>query len=172
MRTATGRARAGWGAPCPHATRDLDSGLLTAEAFRAVGGHVLRRAPRREAGCGLVCVQMPAPPPGAPARRGRAGRVRLAAGLLAAETRAEDVLARTAPRELCALIVDADRAQVAEIAADVRAAFALFAALSRDEPGGQRAGAVLVGWAVLGDPADGGSDGLDGLWHAAQAAAR
>lgn len=134
-------------------TRDRDSGLLNARAFGVVGGRVLHRCAERGERCGLVFVKLTsATSDGQLSGLGRRGGIRFAASLLLGETRGEDVCARPAERELCALLAGLGDEEVSAVAAGVRTAFGLVGAPLSGEDVVDRCDRglahVAVGWAV------------------------
>lgn len=119
----------------PRATRDGLTGLMTAPAFQAVASHALGHAARVGEPSVLVCCAL-APSPGE-SELARSRRLKEAARRLVEATRGEDVLGRTGPLELCALLPGTDEDDAGLVAERL-------AALE-----------VAVGWAggapVLGD---------------------
>lgn len=129
-------------------TRDVATGLLNATAFDVVARHALRRAHADALPAALVCIHLGGePPPGLAEALECADSLRLAASLLSAETRGEDVLARTGTRELCALLPGYDAAAAAAAAERLRATFNVVGAF-RTEGGSGGARATTVGWAT------------------------
>ena len=96
----------------PEATRDPLTGLMTAPAFRVVAAHALGRTTQVGEPSVLVCCALPVAEDESHLEASR--RLRTAAHRLVEVTRGEDVLGRTGPLELSALLpgVDADDAEL------------------------------------------------------------
>ena len=119
----------------PSSTRDEATGLMHAAAFHVVGAHALRQAAADGQSAGLVLVRLGEDPPSGVAQALECtDNTRLAASLLAGETRGEDVLARTGTRELCALMPGYGPDECARAAARVREAFVLVGAFDSSPP--------------------------------------
>ncbi len=90
----------------PTTTRDATTGLMNGAAFEVVATHALGRAARLGAPSVLVCFAVPVP--AEESELGMHRRLRETARRLVEATRGEDVLGRTGPRELCALLPGVD----------------------------------------------------------------
>ena len=96
----------------PEGTRDALTGLMSAPAFRAVAAYALGRTTRVGEASVLVCCALPVPPDERQLEASR--RLQAVARRLVQVTRGEDVLGRTGPLELSALLpgVDTDDAEL------------------------------------------------------------
>lgn len=129
--------------PRPTGTRDATTGLMNRAAFVAVGAYALRRSGRLHEPCGLVSVALVAPGEGD--RPFDVGQLRLAVRMMSGETRAEDVLARTAPLELSALLPGAGEDDARSVAKRLEDVFGLAAAISTAVPPPPQLSAIVNG---------------------------
>jgi GGDEF domain-containing protein len=122
-------------------TRDSVTGLMNADAFLAVARHVLTRAKRTGESSLLVCCSLPERFGEAEAARAR--RLQASARCLLEATRGEDVLGRTGPLELSALLPGAGEDD-AELVAERLAALEIAVGFAGAPRGTEEVEALLL----------------------------